>query len=139
IRLMVFVAVAVLISSLHERSARAQRAMQQAHSAALAASEAKDRFLAMISRELRNQLNPVLTTAALRERDRSLPESVRDDLAVVRRNVELEVRLIDDLVDLNRIRAGKLAIAKQQLAAHRAIHDVVQIWAGDIRGKNLKL
>src|SRR5207248_7390660 len=92
-----------------------------------------------VSHELRNPLSPVLMTAATLERDAALPQPVREQMKQVRDNVELEVRLIDDLVDLNRIKAGKLVIRPETVDAHALIEDVVRICAGDIAGKRHKL
>jgi signal transduction histidine kinase/ActR/RegA family two-component response regulator len=77
---------------------------------ARAASQAKDHFLAALSHELRTPLSPVLATVSALAEDASLPAAVHERLAVVRRNVELEARLIDDLLDLTRITHGKLEL-----------------------------
>ncbi|HEY6324733.1 MAG TPA: ATP-binding protein [Thermoanaerobaculia bacterium] len=73
-----------------------------------AANRAKDRFLAMLSHELRTPLTPVLAMASRLLADAGLPAGLRAGLAMIRRNVELEARLIDDLLDLTRISRGKL-------------------------------
>ena len=74
------------------------------------ANRAKDHFLATLSHELRTPLTPVLAIASRLEVDgRVLPE-VREGLDMIRRNVELEARLIDDLLDLTRITRGKLEL-----------------------------
>ncbi len=74
------------------------------------ANRAKDHFLATLSHELRTPLTPVLAIASRLQADPDLPAGVRADLAKIRRNVELEARLIDDLLDLTRISRGKLAL-----------------------------
>ena len=75
-----------------------------------AASRAKDQFLAALSHELRTPLTPVLLTATALENEGLLPEAFRPQIALIRRNVELEARLIDDLLDLTRISRGKLQL-----------------------------
>jgi two-component system CheB/CheR fusion protein len=72
------------------------------------ANRAKDRFLATLSHELRTPLTPMLAMASRLLADAGLPAALRADLAMIRRNVELEARLIDDLLDLTRIGRGKL-------------------------------
>ncbi|HEY0782068.1 MAG TPA: PAS domain-containing sensor histidine kinase, partial [Thermoanaerobaculia bacterium] len=72
------------------------------------ANSAKDHFLAALSHELRTPLAPVLAIASRLEIDAGLPAALRSDLQVIRRNVELEARLIDDLLDLTRVTRGKL-------------------------------
>src|SRR5207237_4641570 len=71
------------------------------------ASRVKDQFLATLSHELRTPLTPALLTASLLEERPGLPEDVRADIATIRRNIELERQLIDDLLDLSRIARGK--------------------------------
>ena len=82
-----------------ERTARAE---------AEAANKAKDHFLATLSHELRTPMTPVLMTVSSMENDSTLSEETRASLRMIRRNVELEARLIDDLLDLTRISRGKL-------------------------------
>ncbi len=74
-----------------------------------AANRAKDQFLAKLSHELRTPLTPVLAMATrLLADDGGVAGGLQDGLAMIRRNVELEARLIDDLLDLTRIGLGKL-------------------------------
>jgi len=80
----------------------------EARAEAEAASRAKDQFLATLSHELRTPLTPVLAIASGLAVDGRIPPELRRQLDVVRRNVELEARLIDDLLDLTRITRGKL-------------------------------
>jgi len=77
------------------------------------ASRAKDDFLATLSHELRTPLNPVLLLASESARDSALAPEIRDSFEVIRKNVELEARLIDDLLDLTSIVRGKLVIRKE--------------------------
>ncbi len=75
-------------------------------------SRAKDDFLAALSHELRTPLTPVLMAASVSAMDRSLSDETRETFAMIRRNVELEARLIDDLLDLTRIINGKLQLER---------------------------
>ncbi len=82
------------------------------------ASAAKDHFLAILSHELRTPLNPVFAIlSALEQRD-DLHEEVRTDLVVARRNLQLEARLIDDLLDLTRIVKGKVPLHRETVDLH---------------------
>jgi PAS domain S-box-containing protein len=74
------------------------------------ANRAKDHFLATLSHELRTPLSPVLAIASRLEVDGRVLPDVREGLDIIRRNVELEARLIDDLLDLTRITRGKLEL-----------------------------
>src|SRR5438046_8209230 len=71
---------------------------------------AKDQFLAMLSHELRTPLTPVLASALSLEQEKNSPEDMRESLQIIRRNVELEARLIDDLLDLTRISKGQVQL-----------------------------
>ena len=104
-------------------------AEQAARSEAESANRAKDRFLAVLSHELRTPLTPVLIAASslLEQGDRSLDPSVRSVLEMVQRNVELESRLIDDLLDVSRIARGRLVLDLKTVDVHLAIRDCVEI------------
>jgi CheY-like chemotaxis protein/nitrogen-specific signal transduction histidine kinase len=79
------------------------------------ANRLKDRFLAGLSHELRTPLTPVLMAVAAMEANGDLPATARDDLALIRRNIELETRLIDDLLELSCIASGKFTLRTQQV------------------------
>ena len=104
-------------------------AEQEARSEAESANRAKDRFLAVLSHELRTPLTPVLIAASslLEPGDHSLDPSVRSVLEMVKRNVELESRLIDDLLDVSRIARGRLELDLKTVDLHLAIRDCVEI------------
>ena len=87
---------------------KAEEALREAKQEAEASSHAKDKFLAVLSHELRTPLTPVLMTAAALEDRADLSPELHEDLSMIRRNVELQSRLIDDLLDLSRIISGKL-------------------------------
>ena len=81
------------------------------------ANAAKDRFLATLSHELRTPLTPILIWAGGMA-DRRLSPEIEEGLRMVCRNVELEARLIDDLLDLTRIARGKLQLHLRKSDAH---------------------
>ena len=92
-----------------------ERVMQQVRGErqlieAEAASRAKDNFLATLSHELRTPLTPVLALVSALQDDERLPADLKDDLKTIHRNIELEARLIDDLLDVTRITRGKLEL-----------------------------
>jgi signal transduction histidine kinase len=91
----------------------------------LAASRAKDDFLAVLSHELRTPLNPVLLIASDAANNHDLPPRTRTDFDTIRKNIELEARLIDDLLDLTRIARGKVILEKQILNVSRVLEDTI--------------
>jgi signal transduction histidine kinase len=116
-----------------ERTAELQRTKELAESA----NQAKDHFLAVLSHELRTPLTPVLATVQLLERRSDLPPDYAEPLAVIRRNVELEARLIDDLLDLTKIARGKLDLHFQPLDVHETLLQVLEICGRDVEAKEI--
>jgi two-component system CheB/CheR fusion protein len=109
----------------------------KARADAEAAARAKDRFLAVLSHELRTPLTPVLLSISALQDEPDLSPEMREDLAIIRRNIELETALIDDLLDVNRISTGKLAIREDLVSVHQAVQDGIQICAGDLKAKGI--
>jgi PAS domain S-box-containing protein len=118
---------------------RTENELKVAKEAAEAANLAKDRFLAVLSHELRTPLTPVLMTVASLEMDAEVPPTVRDDLAMIRRNVELETKLIDDLLDLSRITSGKLRLQLQEISPYAAVRHACGICRSQVLEKQIHL
>jgi two-component system, chemotaxis family, CheB/CheR fusion protein len=102
-----------------------------------AAVRAKDRFLAALSHELRTPLSPVLLAVAMLDEYPDLPAALRDKLGLIRRNVDLEVRLIDDLLDLNRATSGKMRLEMQPTQVRSALTLALQTCDWEISKKKL--
>ena len=159
-RLAVFTAVALTVSWLQHINANATRdalaAGNEAHAAremadaarrqAESANTAKDRFLNVLGHELRNPLNPVLAVVTMRlqgfdsEAHGAPDELLREDLEMIRRNVEVEARLIDDLLDSSRIRSGKLRLVRQGVNLLKLLGETVEAVrpAADAAGLSLE-
>jgi signal transduction histidine kinase len=105
----------------------------------IAANAAKDQFLAQLSHELRSPLTPVI--AMVGELEAEVPDSkpVKEALEVVRRNVELEARLIDDLLDITRISKGKLQLSFEPISIHQILQRAYEICRNEIEAKNLEV
>lgn len=110
---------------------------EAAQAEAEAANAAKDRFLAMLSHELRTPLSPVLHTVTLLEETINGSSDLREHLQTIRRNVQLEARLIDDLLDLARIRNGKLNLQIEPTEAHEVLQRALEICRPSIDAKKL--
>jgi signal transduction histidine kinase/ActR/RegA family two-component response regulator len=132
VRVLVFTGVALLISYLQEASKRAE-------AEAARASRAKDDFLAVLSHELRNPLTPALAAADALGGDDRLPADLRGEAALIRRNIELEVRLIDELLDLTRSRRGVLALRLEPTDAHELISESVAVCKPEVEQKRIRL
>ena len=112
--------------------------LAQARDAAEAANRAKDDFLAVLSHELRTPLTPaLLATAELESSPPSDPAVLRESLALIRRNIELEARLVDDLLDVTRISRGKLRIASAPVDLHVALRDSLAMAGPLLREKHI--
>ena len=107
----------------------AEDALEKARDAAEAANRAKSAFLANMSHELRTPLNAILGFTQFMGRDEALSQSMRKNLAIVNRNGEHLLAMINDLLDLSRIEAGKTELTPEPFDLPRAIEDV----AGMIR------
>lgn len=116
-----------------------QRQLLEAKETAEAANRAKDNFIAMISHELRTPLTPVLATLNLWEMNENLGTDLRNDVQMMRRNIELEARMIDDLLDLTRMSRGILSIRPEVVDVHAALHQLVSLHDSEIQGKRLNL
>jgi signal transduction histidine kinase len=120
-----------------ERRARAaaEAATREARDAAESANRAKDRFLATLSHELRTPLSPVVMALKSIAADPDLPEKFRDDLQMVRRNIDLEAALIDDLLDLSRVMTGKLRLRPAPAGIHAILQHVIASTTQDVADK----
>ncbi len=118
---------------------RDEDALREAKERAERASRAKDDFLAQLSHELRTPLTPVLMTATALGEDDRLPSYARAQLEMISRNIALEARLIDDLLDLTRITHGKLALRPERCDVHSLLHLVFEIIREEAREKRIDL
>ena len=112
---------------------------EQARGEAEAAGAAKDHFLAVLSHELRTPLMPITMALAILGRHQNIPEAVRDVHEMIKRNVELEARFIDDLLDVTRIARGKMEIVRADMDLHEAVRRAVEIATPDIEAKGQRL
>lgn len=103
------------------------------------AASAKDRFLAMLSHELRTPLTPILATLSDWEINERLPPERRKELAIVRSNVRVQARLIDDLLDLSRVVHGKLQLAPEPLDIHPLLEATRELYEEPCRNRGIHL
>lgn len=108
--------------------------------AAQKASKAKDDFLAALSHELRTPLTPALAAATyLEDNAEKLPPEFAEDVEIIKRNVQLQARLIDDLLDLTRIARGKLHLQLEDCDAHTIIQNALETASSAIAAKKLRV
>jgi two-component system CheB/CheR fusion protein len=114
-----------IVEDITERK-RTEEDLRKAKELAEAASHAKDRFLAVLSHELRTPLTPALIAVSSLVESKAMP-SILPTLEMIRRNIELEARLIDDLLDLSRIVRGRLRLEYEVVDIHQAIRRSMEI------------
>jgi signal transduction histidine kinase/ActR/RegA family two-component response regulator len=90
-----------------ERVREQARRLTESERAAREESATKDKFIAVLSHELRAPLTPVLAAASAQRRS-SIPRELHDVFEMIERNVLTEARLIDELLDVNRIIRNKM-------------------------------
>lgn len=118
----------------HERT---DRALQSAKEAAEAANQAKSRYLTGISHELRSPLNAVLGYAQLLEKDPSMPAHRKDALGVIRRSGEHLADLIEGLLDISKIEAGRLDLHQDQVRIAILMEQLVHMFRLQAEAKGL--
>jgi len=119
----------------HEELRAAKDAAERARDEAEAANRAKDHFLSVLSHELRTPLTPVLGAISMMERDGTVPAHLAGPVAMIRRNVETEARLVDDLLDLTRITRGKITLRPEVVDVHAVLRDVAAMFQAEAHEK----
>jgi PAS domain S-box-containing protein len=111
----------------------AERAQQRVTALLREQDQRKDRFLAMLSHELRNPLSPMRNAVAVLRREDVTTERWTRAVEVMDRQVAHVSRLVDDLLDVSRIAQGKVRLDKRQLdlgeLVHRSLEDFVSVFA----------
>lgn len=101
------------------------------------ANAIKDRFLAVLSHELRTPLTPALLLAEDYELNVQISPPIREDMATIGRQIRLQVQMIDDLLDVTKIRQGKFHLRMQQVDAHTLLQQTSQLFTRAMAEKQL--
>lgn len=117
---------------------RAEENLEAAKVAAEQANQAKDNFLASLSHELRTPLTPAMISASYLSEHKDLPPELREEVAAILRNVQLEAQLINDLLDVTRITRGKIEVHHEVVDVHLLLESVEQIVKSDIAAKAIE-
>ncbi|BBE72879.1 ATP-binding protein [Oharaeibacter diazotrophicus] len=120
-----------------EAHKRTDAALQKAKEAAEAANLAKSRYVVGLSHELRTPLNAVLGYAQLLEADPLVPEIRRGRVALIRKSAEHLARLIEGLLDISKIEAGRLQIQRAEVRVADLVDPLVEMFALQAREKGL--
>ncbi len=118
---------------------QARDAAEKAKRAADAANRAKSAFLANMSHELRTPMNAVLGFSQLMSRDRDLAPEHKEHLSIIQRGGEHLLNLINDVLEMSRIEAGKISLNETMFDLHRLLDDVKGMLGGRAEKKGLSL
>jgi two-component system CheB/CheR fusion protein len=113
--------------------------LKEAERKALGAVTQRDRFLAMLSHELRNPLAAILNAAGAMERGRELPGEDGERLQVVKRRARHMARLLDDLLDVARLTQNKIEVRKQVLDLGSTIDEAIEEVRARFEERGLRL
>ncbi|MGJ8693681.1 MAG: ATP-binding protein [Thalassotalea sp.] len=117
---------------------KTSQALQDAKEIAESANEAKSRYLAGLSHELRTPLNVLLGYAQLLSRDEELPERQRETLGIVRKNGEHLADLIEGLLEISKIEAGRLTLHRDEFNLKAILQQLVDMFQMQANQKSLK-
>ncbi|MDB6136163.1 MAG: signal transduction histidine kinase with CheB and CheR [Verrucomicrobiales bacterium] len=116
--------------------AEALKSAEHARAQAIAASRAKDQFLAVLSHELRTPLTPILMATQVLAAGENLPPKVRSTLAMIERSVLVEIQLVNDLLDVTSIANGRMEVVREPMDLHDAIQQAIEISSPDFEAKD---
>jgi signal transduction histidine kinase len=118
---------------------RAEATLERQKSLVESANRTKDKFLAMLSHELRTPLTPVVLALETLQKQWQQNEEARSTLEMIRRNIDVESHLIDDLLDVTRISKGKLELSLVALDAHAEVRNVVEMCQAEAEAKKIRV
>ncbi|MCF7687138.1 MAG: PAS domain S-box protein [Cephaloticoccus sp.] len=120
------------------KSKEAESALLQAKEAAEAADRAKGQFLAIVSHEIKTPLNGIMGFADTLS-DSDLAEEQREQVKLIRTSGLALSKLINDILDLSKIEAGKVEISHEMFALHACVNDVCAFFTREARQAGLQL
>lgn len=113
--------------------------LQEARRQAEAANQAKSIFLANMSHELRTPLNAILGFTQLMDRDINLTFQQRENLSIINRSGEHLLALINDVLEMSKIEAGRIKLHETSFDLHNLLESLEEIFSFRVREKGLRL
>ncbi len=111
----------------------------KAKEAADKANRVKSEFLANMSHELRTPLNAILGFAQVLRRDKTFTELQKSHLEIINNSGEHLLNLINDVLDMSKIEAGKIALSSNNFDLYRLLNNLKQMWQIKAESKGLQL
>ena len=128
-----------LLDDTLQAKGRALQAAEAARAQAEHQADVKDEFVAMLAHELRNPLSAMAASVSLLEAPRATPQALQQARQVLRRQVDLATRLVDDLLDSASINAGKIALQLDDIELASVVHDAAQAMADACKSRGIEL
>ena len=127
-----------LLSKEIEAHQQTDHKLQQAKETAEASNQAKSRYLTGISHELRSPLNSILGYAQLLEKDNGLSEVYRNKAKIIRRSGDHLADIIEGLLDISRIEAGRIEFRRDQVPLQSLIDELIEMFHLQADAKNIQ-
>ncbi len=112
-------------------------ALQDAKETAEAANRAKSRYVVGLSHELRTPLNAVLGYAQILEQDETIPPPRQSAIKVIKRSADHLSGLIDGLLDISKIEAGRLQVYSNEINIQDFLDQIVEMFSLQAQAKGL--
>jgi signal transduction histidine kinase/CheY-like chemotaxis protein len=112
--------------------------LQKAKIAAESANLAKSRYVVGMSHEIRSPLNAIFGYAQLLERDRGVPPQRQDAIRVIRRSAEHLSTLVDGLLDIAKIEAGRLHLNRDRISTNDFLKQIVDMFRIQAKAKGIE-
>jgi signal transduction histidine kinase/CheY-like chemotaxis protein len=123
------------VGSIHQWVEETSRERDAARDALKEANEQKDRFLAVLSHELRNPLASITTAIHVVRAPGSAESQRQRALEIVERQADYQRRLVDDLLDVNRISQSKIQLKKECIDLRKTIEEAINSYLPAIEAK----
>jgi PAS domain S-box-containing protein len=130
--------IVVVMHDISERK-KSEEELLKSKQAAEAANVAKSRFLASMSHELRTPLNAILGFAQIMQNAPDIPQKYRDYIHTMHNSGEHLLSMINDILDLSKIEAGRMVLSESASSLHDFIHDVTGMLSIQAQKKDLIL
>jgi len=118
---------------------RANEVLQSTNKALQVANQAKSEFLASMSHELRTPLNAILGFAQLMDRSPTMPSGEKENLTIIRRSGENLLNLINDVLEMSKIEAGRTVLSEEVFDVYRLLDDVEDMFYLKVGEKGLQM